>query len=118
MSEVINYNDMDEDELVELFETWDGDKQYEVFDTLNEEYQVCIVLQLLENDVVDPGDEMGLWDKIEGIVKFLIDERSYTLDDFRGLSAMGMFTEYEDVTDTTWAHPNETYDEFMDHEDL
>lgn len=115
--DTIDYNTMNENELIELFKTWDNDKQDEVFDTLNEDVQVSIVLQMLEDDVVDPDDKQGVWDKIEEITKFLMDDRCYTLDDFRGLSAMGMFTEYEDVTDTTWAHPNESEDEFMEHED-
>ena len=25
---------------------------------------------------------------------------------------------YEDMTDTSWAHPNETFDEFMEHEEF
>lgn len=112
-----DYNTMNENELIELFKTWDNDKQDEVFDTLNEDTQVSIVLQMLEDDVVDQDDEQSVWDNIEEIVKFLMDERCYILDDFRGLSAMSMFTEYEDVTDTTPAHPNESDDEFFEHED-
>jgi hypothetical protein len=112
-----DYNTMEWNELIELFKTWDNDKQEEVFDTLNEDTQVYVIKQMLENDVVDPGDKHGVWEQIEEIVKFLMDKRDYTLDDFRGLSAMSMFTEYEDVTDTTWAHPNESEDEFMEHED-
>lgn len=114
----IDYNLMNENELIELFNTWDEDKQDEVFDTLNEDTQVSIVLQMLEDDVVDQDDEQSVWDNISEIVKFLMDERCYTLGDFRNSSAMSMISEYEDVTDTTWAHPNETYDEFMEHEDL
>ena len=116
--ESIDYNTMNENELIELFNTWDEDKQEEVFDTLNEDTQVSIVLQMLEDDVVDQDDEQSVWDNISEIVKFLMDERCYTLDDFRNSSVMGMISEYEDATDTTWAHPNETDDEFMEHENL
>lgn len=112
-----DYSTMEWNELVELFKTWDNDKQDEVFDTLNEDTQVYVILQMLENDVADPGDEHGVWDQIEKIVKFFIDDKDYTLDDFRGLSAMSMFNEYDDVTDTTWARPNESEDEFYEHED-
>lgn len=112
-----DYSTMEWNELVYLFKTWDNDKQDKVFETLNADTQVYVALQMLEDDVIDPGDEQGVWDRIEKIVRFFMDDKDYTLDDFRGLSAMSMINEYDDVTDTTWAHPDESDDEFYEHED-
>lgn len=39
-------------------------------------------------------------------------------DDLKELSYSELKALYNDITDTSSMHPNETYDEFMEHEDF
>lgn len=39
-------------------------------------------------------------------------------EELEGMETEDIECMYDDMTDTSWAHPNETFDEFMEHEEF
>ena len=48
----------------------------------------------------------------------LVNDYGYEKSELRYMSDGEVRSLCEDATDTSWAHPNETFEEFMEHEDF
>ena len=49
--------------------------------------------------------------------EILIEDYHFDKAELKGLSKAELLERYEEVSDTSDMHPNESYDEFMEHED-
>lgn len=95
---------------------------------MNEEYmvEVSVILNTKEEDTEEVYfdlNEFFMFEEDEEKIKFIKDmamEKNHNIEkvNFNKDDLAELESEIEDMNDTSDMHPNETFDEFMEHEDF
>lgn len=75
------------------------------------------VEKIIENLGIEYKEDPEHCEEVAEIISHLLNH-GYEVDDFENMDENDIMREYKDVTDTTWIDPNDTFEGFMEHENL